>query len=157
MRISARKKGGGGRSKGGGDGEGAADGSAAVTDGGGGGARPSGRENFELRPEQAVQQFERNLRNYRSCNAENHSGSGSGSGGTEKPPDGVGGEGGSSPTAASVSVLTKLATESEVTANILDGLSAALMQLDPPKVVMSTLRAAEAQLIRNRLEHSDDR
>ena len=153
MRIAARKKGGGGRSKGGGDGEGAADGSAAVTDGGGGGA------NFELPPEQAVQQFERNLRNYRR-NAENHSGSGSGSGGgggTEKPPDGVGGEGGSSPTAASVSVLTKLATESEVTANILDGLSAALMQLDPPKVVMSTLRAAEAQLIRNRLEHSDDR
>ena len=40
--------------------------------------------------------------------------------------------------------------ESEVVANILEQLSVVLKQCDPPYVVLSTLRAAEASLIRDR-------
>ena len=40
--------------------------------------------------------------------------------------------------------------ESEVVVNILEQLSVVLKQCDPPYVVLSTLRAAEASLIRDR-------
>jgi DNA-directed RNA polymerase subunit K/omega len=97
-------------------------------------------EKFALPAEIAVQQFELNLRNYRR-NAENYA--------PQQALD-------AAKQTENVSVRAKVATESQVTASILDGLSRSLMRLDPPKLVMATLRAAEAQLIRSRLEHVDD-
>ena len=106
--------------------------------------RPSVQRTFEktvydLSPDVAVLQFETNLRNFRDYKASDDSIENKGK------------------KQLQASVLSKLTAESEITAAILDALSASLMQLDPPKVVMSTLRAAEAALIRNRISHSDDR
>eukprot|EP01043_Picozoa_sp_COSAG02_P043949 COSAG02_NODE_3873_length_6113_cov_1129.365813_2_plen_1026_part_00 len=97
-------------------------------------------EKFALPAEIAVQQYDLNLKNYRR-NALNYA--------SQQPLD-------VAQQTENVSVRAKVATESQTTANILDGLSRSLLRLDPPKVVMATLRAAEAQLIRSRLEHAND-
>ncbi len=97
-------------------------------------------EKFALPAEIAVQQYERNLKNYRR-NALNYA--------PQQALD-------VAQQTENVSVRAKVAAESQTTASILDGLSRSLLRLDPPKVVMATLRAAEAQLIRSRLEHAND-
>ena len=89
---------------------------------------------FNLPPEIAVQQLEMNLRNYRLYSADNKDDFGN--------PD----------HSAAPELKGTRIEGSHVTASILMQLSQALMQLDPPAVVMATLRAAEAQLIRKRLE-----
>ena len=105
--------------------------------GGTGRAKPKVRE-FELPAETAVVQLEANLRSYRS-NAQNNAALGTGS--TAQGQD---------------SFRAKLLTDTEATANILDGLSQALLRLDPPKVITATLRAAEAEMIRSRLARERD-
>lgn len=89
---------------------------------------------FELPPETAVLQLERNLQNYRR-NAMNSMSLSDMAGTADEDK----------------CEKETMLTESQVTANILDSLSHSLMRLDPPNVVMATLRAAEAQLIRSRL------
>ena len=97
-------------------------------------AKPKGQ--FELPAEAAVVQLEANLRRYR------HSAQSDAS--TDSTAQGED------------SVRAKHLTDTEATANILDGLSQALLRLDPPNVVTATLRAAEAQMIRSRLARERD-